>query len=139
MDRPVGIKRIDQISHKRRPSSFEVKDDPVHTRLLDLFWDDPVADMSTTARRGIANNVHFLLMREFNDMVVGNSIKPADVYLIYHYDKLKECHRTKLSVVNISRCGGSLFTIRGEWVSNRTQALDSLRKVVVEAMIHGVN
>jgi hypothetical protein len=78
----VRTKRIDQISHKRRLTSFEIKDDPVHTRLLDLFWDDPVADMSTTARCGIANKIHFILVRDLNDLIVGECIDLKDVNLI---------------------------------------------------------
>jgi hypothetical protein len=114
MIRPMGTKRIDQTLHKRRPSSFEVKDDPVHTRLLDLFWDDLVADMFITARRGIANIVHFILMRGLNDLMVGKCIDPKDVHLMYQYDELKERHRIKITVVHHSKCNHSAVSVRGK-------------------------
>jgi hypothetical protein len=94
--------------------------------------------MSTTARRGIANKVHFILVRDLNDLIVGECIDLKDVNLIYHYDKLKEHHRTKITVLDPSKCDESAFSVRCEWVSDRTQALDSLRKVV-EAMVYGDN
>jgi hypothetical protein len=138
MDQPVETKRIDQILHKRKPSSFEKKDDPVHARLLDLFRDDPISDMNTTARRGLANNVHFLLMRDLPDMMEEHHINADEVILIYHYNKLKGCHRTKVRVLDASKYEEPVFSVCSDWVSDRAQALDSLRKNI-EAMVYGGN
>jgi hypothetical protein len=135
---PVEIKRTDQISNRRAFSSFEKKGNPAHARLLDLVCDDSVSDLNSTARRGLANNIYFLLMRDLHGKMAGKRIIADEITLVYHYDTIKKCHRTKVDIFDATEYNEIMFSVCGDWVSDRAQALDSLRKVI-ESMVYGDN
>jgi hypothetical protein len=119
---PVDMKRIDQISHQLAFSSFEDKSDPVHTRLLDLFWDDAVSDLNNTARCGLANNIHFLLMRDQNATMNGKRINADRIALSYHQDTLKKCHRTKINIADATKYNECVFAVCGALMGLRSHS-----------------
>jgi hypothetical protein len=140
MDEPTKLTRIDQISHKSSLTSFENKNDNVHARILGLLFNDSVTDISASTRRGIANNIHFLVMRDMHDAVAAQRITPDEIQLLYDYNILEKLYRARVVVSDITVEGGTFATgevsIYGSWVKDRSQALDSLR-LTVEAAIHG--
>lgn len=142
INQPVKLKRIDQLSCEpvKGSSSFNDKDDPLHAYILDLFCQDPITDMTDAGLRGLANNIHFLIMREMYDAVVARRITSNNIQVLYQFDKLKKRHRTLIGIVAIAdgeeETADTSFSIAGHWVEHQSRALDSLRKTA-ENSIYG--
>jgi len=140
IDEPVTLTRIDQISQKASLSSFAYKADPIHAHILNLLYDDPVTDMVGSTRRGLANNLLFLIMRDMHDAVEAQRVVSAGIDVLYQYDKLQQLHRAMVKITDTANDettddAESVF-MEGEWVQDQSQALESLRKAV-EAAIYG--
>ncbi|OAL05544.1 hypothetical protein IQ06DRAFT_69534 [Phaeosphaeriaceae sp. SRC1lsM3a] len=127
-DAPSQIKHIEQVSHHGDVTSFEAKDDPVHTQILALVWDDRVAKMCASSRRGLANNLHFLLMRDMHNAIATGRIVAEDIGLLNQFDPLNKRYRVQVVIYGAQ-------PIDGDWVENPDQALDCLRRVI-DAMIY---
>lgn len=138
MNKPIKLKRIDQLSRKASRTSFAYKDDVLHTHLLSLLRNDGITDMYDSTRRGLANNLHFLIMRDMYDAVATQRVIPDCIGLLYQYDKLKKRHRAKLRITKTvgdqSRIDEGSVSIVGERIEYQSQALESLRKTVEGAV-----
>jgi hypothetical protein len=121
MDEPTNLMRIDQISYKPDLTSFEHKEDLLHARILEILFNDSVTDITTPTRRGIANNIHFLVMRDMHDAVVAQRITSNGIELLDEYDSLERLHRTKVVISDNKVDGGTFATgkvsIDGSWVN----------------------
>lgn len=125
---PTQIKHIEQVAHHGKVTSFEAKDDLVHAHILALVWDDRVADMSASCRRGLANNIHFLLMKHLYYAITTRKVVAEDIGLLNQFDPLNGRHRVQIVVRGTE-------PLSGGWVQHAGQALDSLRRVV-DGIIH---
>ena len=122
-DAPSQIVPIEQVSRHGDVTSFEAKGDPLHDHILALVWGDRVADMSTSSRRGLANNIHFLLMRDMYSATATGKVVAEHIGLRNQFDPLNRRHRVQIVV------RGAEPVNRG-WVQKPGQALDGLRRVV---------
>jgi hypothetical protein len=140
MNKPTKIRCIDQLSHKPSLTSFQFKDDPFHARVPELLCSDPFTDISNPSRRGLANNVHFLIIRDMHDAVAAQRITSDGMELLYEYHALKKLHRVKLIIagngVDEDTTRTTSVSIEGAWVKAQSEALDDLR-LIVEAAIYG--
>ncbi|KAH7384129.1 hypothetical protein DE146DRAFT_216686 [Phaeosphaeria sp. MPI-PUGE-AT-0046c] len=127
-DAPSQIKSIEQVSRHGDVTAFESKGEPVHAHILALVWDDRIADMCASSRRGLANNIHFLLMRDMHDAIATRRIGAEEIGLLNQYDPLGKRYRIQVVV-------RSAKPINGAWVQSPDEALDGLRSVI-DAMIY---
>jgi hypothetical protein len=141
---PVKLERIGQLSSDsvKANSSFNHKDDPLHAHILDLSCTDPITGMTDTGHRGLANNIHFLILRDMGGAVYAGHVTQDGSQVIYQFNTLKKCYCVKFEVSAKSADGkhmvGKPLSIAGGWADHQAQALDGLRKTA-ENLIHGMN
>jgi hypothetical protein len=141
-NQPVKLKRIDQLSSDsvKGNSSFSNKGDPLHAYILHLFCKDSITDMTVAGRRGLANNIHLLILRDMGGAVDTGRFTQDGSQVIYQFDTLKKCHRVKCEISVHLAVGGRIadksLSIAGGWADHQAQALDGLRKTA-EDLIHG--
>jgi hypothetical protein len=123
IDAPSQIVHIEQVSHHGDVTSFEAKGDPLHDHILALVWEDRVADMSASSRRGLANNIHFLLLRDMYDATATGKIVAEHIGLLNLFAPSNKRHRVQIVVRGAE-------SVDGGWVQKPDQALDGLRRVV---------
>ncbi|KAF2825937.1 hypothetical protein CC86DRAFT_293500 [Ophiobolus disseminans] len=131
MNEPAELTRIDQLSRKASFSSFAYKEDPIHWRILDLLYFDTITDMTDSARRGLANSLHFLVVRDMYDAIKMQRIAPSGISLLYEYDVLKKLHRSVVKITEASQSDAESqrqsVSMVGKWIETQSQALISLR------------
>jgi hypothetical protein len=88
IDQPVKLKRINQLPSEpiKGNSSFNNKDDSLHACILDLSCKDAITDMTDTGLRGLANNIHFIIMRDMYDAVDAGRITKESIQVFYQFE-----------------------------------------------------
>ena len=134
----TDIRKIKHLFTPRpKVSSFAYKDDAIHARIAALLRIDPVTNMSFPSRDGLANNVHFLIMRDMHDAVEAQRIVPHSILLQYTTDTLERLYCAKFVITEEGDEDGEEVVIVGEWVGDASEALESLRRVV-ERSVYGL-
>jgi hypothetical protein len=134
----TDIRKIKQLFGPRpKVSSFAYKDDAIHARIVTLLRIDPVTDMSNSSRNGLANSIHFLIMRDMHDAVEAQRIMPYSIQLQYTTDTLEGLYCVRFVITEEGEVGGEEVIVVGKWVEDASEALESLRRVV-ERSVYGV-
>ncbi|KAH7083852.1 hypothetical protein FB567DRAFT_550876 [Paraphoma chrysanthemicola] len=128
-------------SSTRRPSSITNKDDPIYQCILRLWLLEQKSDMPALYRCGLANNIHFLVMRNLRDEYGARTISGDAIAL--EVFSVKNHHQAIFTLDGTSERGSQAhtaaegifisdtgFMIAGNMVKHESHALDSLRETV---------
>lgn len=109
-------------------SSLSTKKDPVHAGILNLIYADTLTDMPNPNRRGLANDIHFLFIRDVYNVT---AVIVQHFELQYQHHKIENRHRAIIKLCpQPDTIAEDLAWLMGQWVKDESQALDSLRQVV---------
>jgi hypothetical protein len=136
---PTPTHCIPQVSPTDRPSLFAYKDDPLYQCILKRCLTDKESSMPELTRCGLANNIHFLIMRDLRDAHGAQYI--IEDGMVLETRSTKDHHQANFTVNGASvrglqttieglKIGDRGLTIAGNDVREKSQALESLRKTV---------
>jgi CRISPR/Cas system-associated protein Csm6 len=102
--------------------------------MITLLRMDPVTTMSDSSCNGLANNIHFLIMRDMYEAVKAQRIAPDNIRLQYTTDTHEGRFCAKVIIMEEGEGRGERKRIVSDRVENQSEALESLRKVVERAV-----
>ncbi|KAH7067389.1 hypothetical protein BKA63DRAFT_117059 [Paraphoma chrysanthemicola] len=128
-------------SSTRRPSSITNKDDPIYQCILRLCLLEQKSDMPELYRCGLANNIHFLVMRNlrdeygarmFSEDAIALNVRSVEDHYqaIFTLDGTSERGSQAYTAVEGIFISDTGFMIAGNLVKHESHALDSLHETV---------